>query len=77
MASRAARSCFGSLGLLLLLDLEKKRAVDVGENTSKGNRGPDKGVELFVAANRELEMARGNALDLEILGSVLQWSAAG
>jgi hypothetical protein len=76
MASCATRSCLGGLGLLLLLDLEKKRAVDMGKNTSEGDRGPDKGVELFVAANRELKMARGNALDLEILGGVLQWSAS-
>jgi len=75
MVPSAARSCLGGLGLLLLFDLEEKCAVDVGENASEGNRSPDKGVELFVAANGELEMAGGYALDLEVLGRVLRWSA--
>jgi hypothetical protein len=55
-----------------LFHLQEKRAVDVGENTSEGNCSPDKGVEFFVAANGELEMAGSDTLDLEVLGRVLR-----
>lgn len=43
----------------------------MGQDTAKGNGGADQGIELFVTANGELQVARGDALDLEVLGSVL------
>ena len=60
------------LGLLLLLDLQEERTVDVWEDTAESDGGTDKGVELLVTTDGELEMARGDTLDLEILGGVLQ-----
>ncbi len=60
-----------SLGLLLLLYLEEKGAVDMREDTTESDCGPDKGVELFVAADGELEMTGGDALDLQILCRIL------
>jgi hypothetical protein len=67
--------CLGELlGLLLLLDLEKQGAVDVGEDTTEGDGGADQGIELLVTTDGELEVARGDALDLEVLGSVLEGS---
>lgn len=55
---------------LLLLNLEKQSAVDVREDTTEGNGGADQGIEFLVSANGELKMARGDTLDLEILGGV-------
>lgn len=55
---------------LLLLDLEQKRAVDAGQDTTKGDGGTNEGVQLLVAADGQLQMTRGNTLDLEILGGV-------
>ena len=40
------------------------------ENTSKGDGGTDKGVELLVTTDSELQMAGRDTLDLEILGRV-------
>lgn len=60
------------LVLLLLLNLEEQSAVDVGEDTTVGNGGADKSVELFVATDGQLEMSGGNTLDLEVLGGVLR-----
>jgi hypothetical protein len=62
---------FGRLVLLLLLNFQQKSTVDVWQDTTKGNRRADKCVELFVAADGELEMAGRNTLDLEVLGGVL------
>lgn len=58
--------------LLLLLDLEEQGAVDVGKNTTEGDGGADQRIELFVTTDGKLQVARGDALDLEILGSVLR-----
>lgn len=69
----AQRSCsrLDRLGaLLLLLDLQQQCAVDMWQNTSESDGGFDERVELFVAANSELKMARCDALDFEILGGV-------
>jgi len=44
----------------------------VGKDTSKGDRRPDKGVELFVTTDGELEMAGSYALHLQVLGGVLK-----
>lgn len=60
-----------SLGLLLLLNLEQQCAVDVWQHTTVSDRGADQGVEFFITADSELEVARGDTLDLEILGGVL------
>lgn len=59
------------LGLLLLLDLEQQRAVDVRQDTAKGNGGADQGVELFVTTDGELQMSGRDTLDLEVFGGVL------
>ena len=60
----------GLASLLLLLHLQQQCAVDVWQDTSEGNRCADKRVEFFVAADGELEMAGGDALDFKVLGSV-------
>lgn len=60
------------LGLLLLLDLEEEGTVDVRKDTTKGDSGTDEGVELFVTSDSQLEMARGDALHLEVLSGVLR-----
>lgn len=65
-----------SILLLLLFDLQQQRAVDVWQNSSKGDGGTDEGVELFVSTNGELEMAGSDTLDFEILGSILDRSAS-
>jgi hypothetical protein len=57
--------------LLLLLNLQEQSAVDVWKYTSKSDGGADKGIEFFVTADGELEVAGGDTLDLEILGGVL------
>lgn len=60
-----------SLRLLLLLNLEQQGAVDVWQDTTKGDGGANKGIELLVTTDGELQVAGGNTLDLEVLGSVL------
>ena len=40
------------------------------QNTAEGNRGANQGVEFLVASDGKLQMPRGDALDLEILGGV-------
>ena len=64
--------CLESLVLLLLLNLQQQSAIDVREDTTKGDRGADERVEFFVSADGELQVAGGDALDFEILRSVLQ-----
>jgi len=59
-----------SLVLLLLFDLEQESTIDMWQDTSKGDGGADQSVEFFIATDSELEVARGNALDFEILGGV-------
>lgn len=44
--------------------------MDVREHTSTGNGRLDERVELLVSANGQLQMARGDTLDLEVLGGV-------
>ena len=44
----------------------------MGQDTTEGDGGADEGVELLVTADGELEMAGGDALDLEVLCGVLQ-----
>ena len=60
------------LALLLLLHLEQQSAVDVGQDTSEGDGGADERVEFLVSADGELQVARCDALDLEILCGVLR-----
>jgi hypothetical protein len=47
----------------------------VREDTAEGDGGADQSIQLFVATDGELEMARRNTLDLEVLGGVL-WQGA-
>ena len=56
--------------LLLLLNLEQQRAIDVGKNTSKSDGGADERVEFLVASDSKLKMARGDTLDLQVLSGV-------
>jgi hypothetical protein len=68
---RLAMRLRGGLGaLLLLLDLEQECAVDVRQNTTKGNRGVNKSIKLLVTSDSELQVSGCNALDLEILGGI-------
>jgi hypothetical protein len=41
------------------------------QHSSESNRGADQGIEFFVSADGELQVARGNTFDFEILCSVL------
>jgi hypothetical protein len=45
--------------------------MDMWEDTSEGYCSSNESIEFFVSADGELEVARGNTLDFEILGSVL------
>ena len=58
------------LALLLLLDLEQQGAVNVWEHAPERDCGADQRVQLLVAADRELEVARRDALDFEVFGGV-------
>ena len=40
---------------------------------SERDGGADQRVELLVAADRELQVAGRDALDLEVLGGILEW----
>ena len=44
--------------------------VDVGNNTTTGDGRFNKRVELFVTADSQLQVARGDAFDLEVLAGV-------
>lgn len=55
------------LGSTLLSD---ERLVDVRDDTAAGNGRLDQAVELLVSANGELEMARRDALDFQVLRCV-------
>ena len=44
--------------------------VNVGQDSSSGDRGPDQAVQLFVTANRQLQMPRRDTLDPQVLGRV-------
>jgi len=61
-----------NLGLLalLLFHLEEQRAVDPRQNTTEGDGGPDQRIQLFVTTDGQLEVTRGDTLDLEVLGGV-------
>lgn len=41
------------------------------QDAAKSNRRADKRVELFVTSDGKLKVARRDALDLEVLGSIL------
>lgn len=42
------------------------------EDTSEGDGGADQGIQFFVTADGELEMAGRDTLDLEVLCGVLR-----
>lgn len=50
--------------------LVDERLVNVRNDTSSRNGGLDERVQFFVSPNGELQMARRNALDLEILAGI-------
>lgn len=70
--ARQANLGLQRLGLLLLLNLEKQRAIDVRENTTKGDGRTNQGVQFLVATDSELQVAGGDALDLQVLGGILK-----
>jgi len=41
------------------------------QDTAESDGGTDQSIKLLVAANGELEVARGDTLDFEVLGGVL------
>jgi hypothetical protein len=45
--------------------------MDMWEDTSEGYSCSNEGIEFFISPDGELEVARGNAHDFEIFGSVL------
>lgn len=55
---------------LLLLDLEQKRSVDMWQNTTERDGRADQRIQFLVSADGELQVARSDTLDLEILGCV-------
>ena len=55
---------------LLLLDLQQQGAIDVRQHAAEGDCRADERVQFLVAADGQLQMARGDALDLEVLGGV-------
>ena len=67
---KLSRETLGSL--LLLLNLKKESAVDVGKNTTKGDSGADEGIQLLITTDSELQVARSDTLDLKILCGVLK-----
>lgn len=42
----------------------------MGQYTAEGDGGADQGVQLFITADSELQVTRGDTLDFEILCSV-------
>ena len=59
------------LGRLLLLGrLVDQRLVDVRDHAAARDRGLDERVELLVTTDGELQVARRDTLDLEVLGGV-------
>jgi hypothetical protein len=54
----------------LLGGLVDEGLVDVGDHAAAGDGPLDEGVDLLVPSNGELEVARGDALDLEVLAGV-------
>lgn len=67
--SHTNRLCVRLLSLLLL-DLQEKRAVDVRQDTTKGNGRANESIQLLVTSDGKLQVARRDTLDLEILGGV-------
>lgn len=55
---------------LLLFDLEQQCAIDVREDTTERDGCANERVQFFVTSDRELQVSRGDALDLEVLGRV-------
>jgi hypothetical protein len=64
------------LVFLFLFDLEEEGAVDVRQNTAKGDGGANQRVEFLVASNGKLEMPGSDTLDLKVLGRVLSGSTS-
>ena len=56
--------------LALLAGLGDERLVDVGDDTTRGNRGLDEDVKLLVSTDGKLEMTGSHTLHLEVTGSV-------
>ena len=50
--------------------LDDESLVNVGDNTTTSDGRFDKSVELFVTADSQLQVARGDAFDLEVFAGV-------
>lgn len=55
---------------LLLSSLVDQTLVDVWNDTSSGNGSLNKGIQLLISSDGELQMPWCNSLHLEILGGV-------
>lgn len=44
--------------------------MDVGDHTSAGDGGLDKGIKLLVTSDGQLQMSWSNSLDLQVFGCV-------
>jgi len=58
------------LGLLGVGLLANERLVNMRNNTSAGDGGLDEGVELLIPSDGELQVARRDALHLEVLARI-------
>ena len=50
--------------------LHDESLVDVWDDTTTSDGGLDEGIEFFVTANGQLQVARGDALDFQVLAGV-------
>lgn len=53
-----------------MLDLQEQCTVDAGKDTTEGDGCADEGVQFFITTDGELEVARSDTLDFEILGGI-------
>ena len=42
----------------------------MGQHAAKGDGGSDQGVEFFISTNGELQVARSDTLDFQVLGGI-------
>ena len=64
------QQCCLVLGLLSFGRLVDERLVDVRDDTTSGNGSLDQGIQFFVTPNGQLQVARSDTLDLQILAGV-------
>ena len=67
MENRSALLLLGRLALDLLAD---EGLVDVRDDAAAGDGGLDEGVQLLVTSDGQLQVAGGDSLHLQVLGSI-------